>query len=132
MLKNKFLPLLILVILLSSCAQVQQTLLTPTPSSGIDVSVTEGPMCPGPVAVGKNECPNQPYQATITVFDANNHKVSEFQTDTAGYFKLSLAPGTYVLHPESPKPLPRAADQTVTITAGQYTQVKIVYDTGMR
>ncbi len=132
MLRRQYLFLLVLVLILSACTQSGQTLPTSTPSSGIEGTVTEGPMCPGPVAIGKNECPNQPYQATITVFDTNNHKVSEIQTDAAGYFKLSLAPGTYTLHPESAKPLPRASDQTVTVSPGQFTPVTIVYDTGMR
>ncbi len=101
-------------------------------SSGIEGRVTEGPMCPGPVPVGNNTCPDQAYQATIIIMNADNVQVTQVQSDVNGYFKTYLAPGTYVLHPNPGKPLPYAADQTVVVVAGQFTQVSIVYDTGMR
>ena len=103
-----------------------------TPSSGIEGQVTLGPMCPGPVAIGDTSCQDQPYQATITISGVNNQEVGRFQTDAAGYFKITLAPGTYTLHPESEKVLPRASDQTVVVMPNKYTQVTVLYDTGMR
>ncbi len=109
-------------------------LITPStpPLSGIEGQVTLGPMCPGPVAIGDTRCQDQPYQATLTILGANNQEVSRFQTDPAGYFKLTLEPGTYTLHPESDKVLPRASDQTVVVIPNKYTQVTVMYDTGMR
>ncbi len=89
-------------------------------------------MCPGPVRIGDNSCPDQPYQATIQVLNSDNSKVAQFQTDAQGIFQVELPPGTYILHPLTGKPMPHAADQTVDVTAGQFTQVNIVYDTGMR
>jgi hypothetical protein len=89
-------------------------------------------MCPGPVKVGDNSCPDQPYQATIVVLDDNNDQVTQVLCDSNGHFTVQLPPGTYVLHPISGNPLPRAADQTVEVSPGQFTQVSIVYDTGMR
>ncbi len=129
---NKSLFLLFLIFILSGCAITGQFIPSSTPTSGIQGYVTEGPMCPGPVAIGKNECPNQPYQATILVLDSNSHEIARLQTDATGYFSRSLEPGTYILRPLSAKPLPHAADQTVSVSPGEYTQVTIVYDTGMR
>ena len=94
--------------------------------------MTEGPMCPGPVAIGDNTCPDQPYQATISVLDINNKLITQFESDGSGQFKIPLSPGTYILHPESDKSLPHAADQSVVVIAGQFTRVTIMYDTGMR
>lgn len=127
--KTIFIVLGVLLLTLNACGQ-NATL--PSLSSGIEGTVTEGPMCPGPVPINNNACPNQPFQATITILNANDNRVAQIQSDADGFFKLPLYPGTYILHPEPGNPLPRAADQTVVVIDGQYTQVAIIYDTGMR
>jgi hypothetical protein len=128
--QKRFAILIYIIILigLSACTT------TPTPSgtSGIEGYVTEGPTCPGPVPIGGNECQDRPYQATITVLTAEGKQVTQFKTDIIGYFKIPLSPGTYILHPESGNPMPNAAEQTVVVSENQYTQVTILYDTGMR
>jgi hypothetical protein len=131
-LKRKLILMYVLLLTLTACAQFSPVDQTSTPQSGIEGTVTEGPMCPGPVHIGDNTCPNQPYQATIIVLNAQNVVVAQFQTDTKGIFQIMLPPETYILRPISGKPLPRAADQIVEVTSGQFTQVSIVYDTGMR
>ena len=132
MLKTIFLTVFIILFTLSACDQGISVTTSPTPSSGIEGYVTEGPMCPGPVPIGTNTCPDQPYQATISVLDANDTQITQIQTDVNGYFKITLPPGTYILHPEPGKPFPHASDQSVVVRAGQFTQLTIIYDTGMR
>jgi len=132
MLKKIFLLLFIIIFLMSACSRSIPASSSPTPSSGIEGHVTEGPMCPGPAQIGNNTCPDQPYQAVISIYNTNNTKITQFQSDLNGNFKIALVPGTYILHPESGKPLPRASDQSVVVNDGQYTQVIITYDTGMR
>ena len=127
-----FLPVFILLFTLSACAQGAGLNPSPTPVSGVEGTVTEGPMCPGPVRVGQNNCPDQPYPATITILNVDNTQVAQTQADGNGFFIIPLEPGTYTIHPLSSKPLPRAADQIVVVTDGEYTKVSIVYDTGMR
>ena len=144
----RFTILLIILIGLSACAQILPAGFTPTALSGTDIHasatstpfaasgieghVIKGPTCPGPVRIGATECQDQPYQANITILDEKDNLITQFQTDSVGYFKLSLNPGTYIIHPESGKPLPTAADQTVVVLGDQFTQVTILYDTGMR
>ncbi|HSB67674.1 MAG TPA: carboxypeptidase-like regulatory domain-containing protein [Anaerolineales bacterium] len=132
MLKRMMIPVVLLLFTCSACTQGQPINPTHTPSSGIMGSVTEGPMCPGPVQIGNNPCPDQAYQATIIVLDSDGHKLTQVQTDTNGFFTLPLDPGKYTLHPESGEPFPIAGDQSVVVTEGQYLQVTIQYDTGMR
>jgi hypothetical protein len=74
----------------------------------------------------------RPYQATVSVTDQRGQTVTQFQSDLNGRFRLPLEPGTYTLRPESPGPLPYATDQDVTVSEGQYTEVLIVYDSGIR
>jgi hypothetical protein len=90
-------------------------------------------MCPGPVPINpRTECADKPYLASFTILDANNNEVTRFNTDSAGHFKIELAPGSYTLHPLSENILPHATDQQVTVQPGEYTQVSVMYDTGMR
>jgi hypothetical protein len=102
-------------------------------NTGIEGKVLIGPMCPV-VQQGK-ECPDKPYQATLTVLDSNGiHKVARFQSDVEGQFRLPLAPGTYLLRPETPKnmPVPTAPEQNFTVTEGRFTQISVSYDSGIR
>jgi hypothetical protein len=89
-----------------------------------------GPLCPVE-RVGMINY--RPYQATIAVLDEREQIVMQFRSDTDGHFRISLKPGIYTLSPESTgRSYPRAAKQTVKVSAGDFTQVRIVYDTGIR
>jgi len=103
--------------------------LTPR-DSGIEGQVFVGPMCP--VVQQGQACPDQPYQATLTVNSSNGGKIVQFQTDGAGRFKVPLAPGQYILHPETPTGLPFAGEQSFFVEAGKYTQIVVRYDSGIR
>ena len=106
---------------------------TPTPTdSGITGKALVGPMCP--VIREGEECPDQPYQATITVNSLEGRKIVQFQTDENGNFHISLAPGEYILHPETPqgKPFPFADEQRFTVLPGEFTRIMVLYDSGIR
>jgi hypothetical protein len=116
----------VLILVLATCS-----IYSPTPKgSGIEGQVLIGPMCP--VVQQGQECPDQPYQATLTVNSPNGVQIAQFQTDEQGRFRVSLAPGEYILHPESPNALPFAFDQPFTVSSGQYTQIAVHYDSGIR
>lgn len=116
---------LILILLLTACLKTSEPL-----DSGIEGTVTIGPMCP--VIQENVPCPDQPYQATLTVLTTSGKKIMQFQTDEQGVFKVELAAGDYVLHPESSNSLPFAADVPFTVKEHQFTQLEISYDSGIR
>jgi hypothetical protein len=105
---------------------------SPTSGSGIEGLVTLGPTCPGPTRIDDPKCQDQPYQATITIQNTSGLEVAQVSSDTAGKFQVELPAGTYTLHPETPNRFPTAQDMQVTVNAGEYTQVTIQYDSGMR
>jgi len=105
----------------------------PAPTdSGIAGKVLLGPICP--VVIEGQECPDQPYQATLTVRSPEGRKILQFQTDEEGNFKVPLAPGEYILHPETPPgaPLPYADEQQFTVLPGEFTRIIVHYDSGIR
>jgi hypothetical protein len=87
-------------------------------------------MCP--VMQVNTPCPDQPFQATITVLDEKRDTVTQFESDELGNFKIGLRPGTYILVPESPNRMTRAGEQTITVIEGQFIRVTIKYDSGIR
>lgn len=106
---------------------------TPTPTdSGITGKALVGPMCP--VMREGEGCPDQPYQATITVSSLEDRRIVQFQTDEQGNFNVPLAPGEYILHPETPEgvPFPFADDQSFVILPGEFTRIIVLYDSGIR
>jgi hypothetical protein len=122
--KNRFL-IGLLILALAACSP------QPTPTdSGIEGQVFIGPVCPV-VQIGQ-ECPDQPYQAFLTVLSPDGREIVQVQTDEAGSFKIPLEPGEYILRPESPNVMPSAGEQPFTVESGRYTQLTILYDSGIR
>jgi hypothetical protein len=116
------LGLVILVLVLASCGA------TPT-DSGINGLVTIGPVSP----VERPGVPNDaPYQATLVVKDADGHAVASVQSGDDGRFSVNLAPGVYVLEPQSSGQLPFAESQQVTVEPHRHTEVSVSYDSGIR
>jgi len=99
--------------------------------SGIEGQVILGPTQPGPVPIGEAS-PDQPYPTSITILDYSGQAIAHIATDPIGRFRVALAPGEYTLKPDSTGRLPFAKPQTVVVSPGQFTQVLIRYDTGMR
>jgi len=104
---------------------------TPFSDSGIEGYVTAGPACP--VVQENVPCPDQPYAGSLTILAGHGRaKVTEVTSDASGYFRVPLAPGTYIIHPESPGVLPRGSEVVALVLPNQFTRQDIVYDTGIR
>ena len=116
----------VLILVLATCS-----IYSPTPrGSGLEGQVLIGPMCP--VVQSGQDCPDQPYQATLTVKGLDGLQITQFQTDAQGRFQVSLVPGQYILHPESPDGIAFAEDQSFSVETGRYTQITVHYDSGIR
>jgi len=102
----------------------------PQGASGIEGQTLIGPTCP--VERLDSPCPDKPYQATLVVLNQSGTEVKRFDTNADGLFRVELPPGTYTLAPQSPGRLPRAGQQAVQVTSGQFTSITITYDSGIR
>lgn len=104
----------------------------PPLSSGIEGQAVLGPMCP--VVREDTPCPDQPFQATIVVWSSERtQRVRTFTTDEQGGFRVALLPGRYYIDPQPssgqpPSPIP----QTVAVLPGQFVQITVEYDSGIR
>ena len=100
--------------------------------SGIMGMVQAGPTCPA-VQPGL-DCDDRPVVATIVVRDVNfGFELTRFTSDAEGMFRIALVPGTYLLDPEPDDCcIGEASTHNVVVLAGQFTNVIIVYDTGIR
>jgi hypothetical protein len=115
----------LMILFLSTCS------MDATPAdSGVEGQVLIGPMC-SVVQLGQ-ECPDQPYQATLTVNGPDGRKIVQIQSDAQGRFRIPLAPGDYILYPESPNGIPFASEQSFRVEAGIFTQILVSYDSGIR
>jgi hypothetical protein len=103
----------------------------PTPvDSGVQGEVRIGPVSPVERPGVAND---KPYVATLRIERASDGTVVAVTKSAAdGSFKVTLAPGRYVLEPVNGSPLPSAQPQQFTVSAGGFTTVRVEYDSGIR
>ena len=89
-----------------------------------------GPTCP--VVREGEDCDDRPHEAEMDIVDASGDVVATVQSDTAGRFAATLAPGAYRLVPHTDGRLPYASEQEFVIEAGRVTEIDVAYDSGIR
>lgn len=101
--------------------------------SGVSGRTVVSPTCP--VEQTASPCPARPTQAAV---EARRPRSPEIVGHTVsgrdGYFRLTLAPGTYVLTVKTSPPalMPRPKQVTVTVSPHEFTQVTVHLDSGIR
>lgn len=102
----------------------------PQQDAGIEGRVMRSPTCPGPVRPGRI-C-EAPFSAVFFVQDREGQQVATFETDTDGRFRVSLPSGAYTVVPSDEAPVRRGQAKDVTVADEDYTQLSLVFDTGIR
>jgi hypothetical protein len=97
--------------------------------SGIRGLVTIGPVSP---VQQQGEPGAAPYSARIVVRRPSGGTAAEVKSGADGRFSVNLAPGSYVLEPQSPAAMPFAKPQEVTVEPHRFTAVTGQYDSGIR
>ena len=119
---------------LVGCADLGSVAETSQPPSGIRGTVILGPTCPTGESPGAYEpvpCLT-PYAAELVILDRNNVVVTSVSAGADGRFETALAPGEYVVAPRAGDPYPIAQPLPVEVTPGEYVEIQVNYDTGIR
>ncbi len=116
---------------LVTCAPpaVDDTTADPTGGpSGIVGIVLVGPECRRPSEASPCLIP---YEARMVILDPEGRVVGEVTSGPDGTFRIELPPGDYVVQP-SPggDPFPRAEARSVTVVAGEMSEVEVNYERG--
>lgn len=103
----------------------------PTPAElGIRGVVLLGPTCP---VVSRSSPCVRPYVARLAILDGDDQVVTEVTSGPDGRFEVTLPPGEYTIQPiPGGQPVPNARPIAVAVSEGEYTDVEIDYDTGIR
>jgi Carboxypeptidase regulatory-like domain len=116
----------------STTTTMPPTTVAPPPPSGTGVYgvVTASPTCP--VQRVDQPCPPEPLSVQLNADDSAGHTVATTHTDDAGHYRLSLAPGSYILVVQTSGMFPRCPATPVTVPAGSAVRQDINCDTGIR
>ncbi len=122
---------LVAVALLAACSGGSDPAMDDPPNSGVRGVVTAGPQCP--VVIQGSPCPDQPWQGAVRIATSAGEVVRIVQTDERGRFEAPLDEGTYVFMPEAEQDrLPIASPQTVKVSRGEWVEITLTVDTGIR
>jgi hypothetical protein len=102
----------------------------PVATSGIRLKATIGPTCPGPERPGQ-VC-TRPYEGLFVVTDSTGVEAARASTRENGTVTINLPPGNYTITPQVVGRFPSGAPTTVTVLSGQYVEVGIELDSGIR
>nr|MBN1228334.1 carboxypeptidase regulatory-like domain-containing protein [Anaerolineae bacterium] len=120
-----FLLVLGLILTLAACKKQE-----PIYEQGMNGYVYIGPVC-GIDENGEEACDIVPYQATLHLKIGGMEPI-EIVTEEDGTFWVGMAPGEYVIEPQPGPGFASAGEVTVTVPEGEFVEVLIVYDNGMR
>lgn len=108
---------------------------TPRPAAekaGLVLVATIGPTCPGPQREGQ-VC-TAPYEGEFVVTRADGSEVARFSTGADGRVVVDLPPGSYTVSAKAGagRPFRSGGSAEVTVVTGQYVDVAVDLDTGLR
>ena len=99
-------------------------------ASGVRLTATIRPTCPGPERPG--QICTQPYQGLFIVTNNAGAEAARATTDQDGKATIDLPPGNYTITPKVEGRFPSGAPAAVTVLFGQYVEVSIELDSGIR
>lgn len=100
-------------------------------AEGINGYVVTGPICPVQKE-GDASCDDKPVRANIIVKNKKDDVIKNIETLDDGSFSVHLSPGNYIIYNNSSGGLTNSKPEYVTVGAGNFAEVKIRIDAGIR
>ncbi len=112
------------------------------PTSGIEGQALIGPTCPV-ARPNDQKCADRPYHTTVIIKTLEGQEVKRVTTDVQGKFRVDLEPEFYVIAARSAKRMVivpvkdapvtlRLPDHQVQVVVGRFTNLKLIFDSGLR
>lgn len=102
-------------------------------AGGIVGTVLVGPLAPVRTTMVGVDGDEAAYPATLVLYDADGvREVARVRSDERGEFRVVLPPGLYLLRPlPETEPFPLAKQMRVQVARGEFTDITVLYDTGI-
>ncbi len=102
--------------------------------SGIKGIVLLGPICPVERIPPDPACAEKLYQTRLVLTSADQaFVIKEFSSDASGRFSVEVPPGKYTIRSAAAADvLPFCSTDTISVGAGQFVNVTVHCDTGIR
>jgi hypothetical protein len=126
--KRTLLALIAASLLAGACAASSST--TGSGESGIRGTVLLGPTCP--VETIEHPCPDKPIVANVVVSSPQGKKVAGARSGDDGRFSVSVPPGDYVITVADLQGIPFAKPVSVSVPDGEFVEVTVSVDSGIR
>jgi len=101
-------------------------------SSGISGTVSTAPTCPVERYPPDPSCAPRRLAGARVTASRHHKRVATTRSDSKGRFRLTLAPGRYLVRASMGCTLPRPESRVVTVTRGKVARVQLVLDSGIR
>lgn len=128
---NRFVVLLLVSIIAAGCGESRSA--SGDGTSGVFGRVVLGPQCP--VEQEGSPCPDEPAEAEVRVMTIDGADVvADERTDADGRFRIPVEPGTYTIQafPLEEDTIVFAKPQNLTVPEGEFVEVNVSLDTGIR
>lgn len=101
--------------------------------SGIKGVVTIGPTCPVETIPPDPKCADKPYAATLQFTNLETNEKKTLKVSENGRFSIDLLPGVYKIENKSTAILPRMQElENIVVEKGEYSEISISFDSGIR
>jgi|GEM_PF-3307106 len=116
------------VALCDSCGVAQEQ----ASESGVTGVAMLGPTCPVMTDPPDPSCADRPYQGTFEIVSRTGAGGLAVSTDASGSFSAKLAPGDYTITLVNESAMPSMSPTDFTVVAGEWTELTLSLDSGIR
>lgn len=104
-----------------------------TRNNGIKGKITRGPVCPVIQESSGEDCENKPYSSATVIIKLGDKskEVGATTSNDSGEFSIDLNPGAYYVEVTGSQALECPSQKTI-VKSGEFTEIKILCDTGIR